>query len=816
MIRHQVGMLPEWAQTPGGFESLLGIAAVQARQHMRRLVLIVDGLDEAQPSMDGLAFGLPAMLPQGVYVVATYRTGQSPGRPESPAITLPIGKTDPRNTGDIHDFLSSAAEEEVLAARLAEAGMDPESLVEVLTERCGGVWVYLRYVLQEIRLGVRPPDTISDLPSGLRDYYADQIRRWQKDPAWEEALLPLLATLGVAGEPLPIALLARLAGGLGEAAVRHWCDRAVRPLLTTTRASEVGAPLRYEIYHASFREVLRGMPGDRSSDTNTGSYGLEALADELRHATLSAHSRIASSYLAFFGGIKADLPVLAEDLATAGIDDGYPLRHLTRHLQHGDRIAELHSLLGVDHADSNGHRANVWFAAHDHADFLSSYLDDLVRAQTISESATNNAVGRHEPASSLGSEIRYALMAASITSRAVSISSELLDLLVDLALWSAERGLDHARRLTEPWDRFRALLTIQSHLKTGRLAILQEALAAASAIMDEESRALALATLVQLPPDQRANVQSQVLAAASALDNGYSRARVLRELASHLSPELQGQALAVAISIDSEYTRAVVLAQLAPQLSPELQGEALAAASAIDDGHARAEALAALAAQLPHDQQTDVLSQALTAATAIHDEESRALALTGLVPLLPHDQQTDVLSQALTAATAIHDEDSQAFALTGLVPLLPHDQQIDVLSQALTAATAIDDDSTRAEALAALAAQLPRDQQTDVLSQALAAATASLYSPGEALARMAPHLPQELMGRALAAATAIRGGESRAEALTALARQLPPDQQADVLSQALAAATASATRIRRLARSARWHGSCRQISKPAF
>ena len=100
----------------------------------------------------------------------------------------------------------------VLAARLAEAGADTAEFTALLAERCGGVWVYLRYVLDELRIGLRRPDEISDLPAGLRSYYADQIRRWQQDPAWQAGLLPLLATLGAAGEPLPAAALARLAG----------------------------------------------------------------------------------------------------------------------------------------------------------------------------------------------------------------------------------------------------------------------------------------------------------------------------------------------------------------------------------------------------------------------------------------------------------------------------------------------------------------------------------------------------------------------------------------------------------------------------
>ena len=115
------GMLPEWAQTPSGFESLLAVAADRAKGYGRPVVLVVDGLDEADAPGHGLPLGLPSLLPDGVYVIGTYRTGRSPRRPDAPVATLRIGKDDQRNQRDIFAYLAKAAGEEVLAARLADA-----------------------------------------------------------------------------------------------------------------------------------------------------------------------------------------------------------------------------------------------------------------------------------------------------------------------------------------------------------------------------------------------------------------------------------------------------------------------------------------------------------------------------------------------------------------------------------------------------------------------------------------------------------------------------------------------------------------------
>ena len=812
------GMLPEWAYSAEGFEFLLSRAATRARESGCRIVLVVDGLDEAEPTGGGLPFGLPKLLPDGVYVVATYRTGWSPGRPETAAVTVGIGKDDPRNVRDIGEFLTRLAGEEVLADRLAEALTAPTDFVRLLAERCGGVWVYLRYVLDELRLGLRRADAASDLPYGLHGYYADQIRCWQRDPAWEECLLPLLATLGVAGEPLPSATLGRLAGNLSPSDVRRLCDLTFRPLLTTTRA-EPGALLRYEIYHASFRQVLKADHSEPDLASGGLSYELEALADHLRQATRAAHSRIADTYIGSFGGLSAGLPVLASSPAAAGADDGYPLRHLVRHLHHAGRTADLHQILATSGQLSYSRRVNVWFTAHDTTGFLVSYLNDLSRAQVISAAATARAIGRQQPAPSLGMEIRYAFMAASITSRANGIRPELLDLLMHTGKWSPERGLDHARRLTDPDSRFHALMTVHEHVTAARKPLITgEALAAAAAISDDYFRAEALTGLIpHLGPDQIA----LALDAAATISDSYRRAEALTGLIPHLGPDQIALALDAAAAISDDSYRAQVLTLLVPHLPPGRRHDALAqaldAAAAISDSDGCAEALTGLVPHLPASQRSDALARALDAAAAISNDSNRAQALTRLVPHLPASQRSDALARALDAATkatrglipltraltsliphlgpdqialaldaaaAISDSYRRAQVLIDLMPHLPPDQQDNTLARALHASAAISNESNRAKALAELAPYLSADQLARVLD--LATAISDDYHRAQALTGMAPYLPPDQLTRALDAAAAISRDYHRAEALTGMAPYLPPDQLTRTLDAAAA------------------------------
>jgi hypothetical protein len=604
------GMLPEWARTPNGFESLLA-AAVRAPGRQGPIVLVTDGLDEADSLAGGLPFGLPLLLPYGVFVIGTYRTGRSPRRPDTPATVVPIRKQDPLNLRDIDDYLANESREEVLAARLAQAGTDPATFASLLAERCGGVWVYLRYVLHELRIGLRGPDEISDLPAGLHSYYADQVRHWQRDPAWHAGLLSLLATLAVAREPLSAASLARLAGGLDPAAVQRWCDLTIRPLLSAAEAPSADGILQYEIYHASFRELLNGSAGDRPGELDDQPYELLALAGELGQAAAEAHSHICDSYLGHFGGLDAGLPALAADLETASIDSGYPLRHLSHHLCHIGRVGDLHTLLAIAHADSGDREVSTWFAAHDHADSGISYLADVARARSASAVATDHDLNGSRLAPTLGMEIRYALMAASITSITSKIPLDLLPQLISTGVWSPRHSLDRARRIADPISRLDALLVACGQLDAEeRPAALVYALAAAAAITDATDRAQALAGLApHLPEAKQPAILGQALAAATAITDSNSRTKALDRLAPHLPTDLLPQALAAATTITNDLDRAWALTDLAPHLPTDLLTQALAAATTITNDDARARALTGLAPYLPEAKQPAVLAR---------------------------------------------------------------------------------------------------------------------------------------------------------------------------------------------------------------
>ncbi|WP_147304561.1 hypothetical protein [Thermasporomyces composti] len=503
-------------------------------------------------------------------VVATYRTGIPPGEPEVDSTTLRLRADDPRNHADVRRFLNQAVAEERLAGRLAECGVPAAEFTEALAERCRGVWVYLRYVLREIRLGLRRPDDVDNLPTDLTGYYAKTLGADQHSPQWVEVHLPLLATLAAAREPLPAEALARLAGLPDTHAVQRLCDVRYRPLLTAT-----GLPRTYAIYHASLREFLTGTLSTQP-DTSLPDH-LHALAATFAGATHAAHARIADHYLTRFGGLDTGLAALAADPALADLDDGYPLRHLAAHLDHAGQIEDLHRLLACERPTGSGSATNVWFDAHDRAGTLDRYLTDLDRARCQVEQETDARLRAGRQAPSLGLELRYVLMAASINSITSNVPIPLLERLVETGIWDTTRALTHARRLHEPSIRCNALVAL----------------------------------LPRLSDDQRPAIVREALETAHAITDKYFRVEALEALAPHLSEELLRKALEIAHAITNEGDRVRALAALAPHLPgdqrPAVVREALETAHAITDKYFRVEALEALAPHLPDDQRPAVL-----------------------------------------------------------------------------------------------------------------------------------------------------------------------------------------------------------------
>ena len=275
------GVLPVSASRPDWFGRLLETAArtrdqhAEDEEHREPIVLMVDGLDEAEPEPGGaggrgLPLGLPDSLPDGVFVVATSRFGidRALHAVRNPADWLQIEVEGAGNLEDMRRFLQDITApgcgDARLVAMLRRGGVQADWFRANVARTCAGVWIYLRYVVDEIRDGIRDPRSVGDLPGDLAGFYAEQVDRWRgaaEDEAaqrrWEQVRLPLLGVLGAARAPLTVAELARFAGVRPGEAARAFIEEMARAFLSRRDDDPLTGPC-YALRHQSLRDLLTG------------------------------------------------------------------------------------------------------------------------------------------------------------------------------------------------------------------------------------------------------------------------------------------------------------------------------------------------------------------------------------------------------------------------------------------------------------------------------------------------------------------------------------------------------------------------------
>jgi hypothetical protein len=756
------GILPEMVGEPGWFDQVLRAAAEVASASGRQVVIVVDGLDEAEAVEGDPPLGLPAVLPRGAFIVATCRTGTNLPALRRPWKMFSIEPWDRRNTADLERFLhASFTEDQKLASLLSDAGITVEAITTRALDRCGGVWVYLRYVLEELRLGLRSVDEIDELPADLAGYYAESLMSGHYDPDWGRSKLPLLATLAAAAEPLSVTALTRLAGLPDPHPVRVLCGNRLRPFLTVT-TGETGEQ-RYSVYHASLREFLAGRSPATLAD------GSQVQREELASATVNAHSQIADHYFTTFGGLQSGLPLLAANPAVAQQDDGYALRHLGEHLERAGRPDDLDILLACAHPAASAH-GSVWFAAHEEAGTLGDYRADIDRARRRAAASTDHDVELGRTAPRFGQELRYLIIDSAVRTLTTNVPSALIARLVASGLWTPARGLFYARQPSDLSDRAAALATLVSHLPDhDRPAVTREAIATASGVATAYGRAWAFSTLLdELPEPHPDRLAIDALTATAEIMTDDDKAECLSWLVDYLPESLFPEAISISVAIHDQYQRTRALTELIPRLPATLLPAVLAAVSDIDDGADRSQVIVALAAQAP----ADMIPEIVTAARAIPTDDDRAWAL-GIAAAHMSALGPDLVSEALASAQAETDPANRAWALSSLAEHFSDAARQELLEEALSAARSADKDAVWA--LVMVAQKFPPRRRRSLLAEALR--TTLSFPPGpeqtDSLIGLAQHLPKQLAAKAVPAALAIQSEPDRARVLTAYAPHLP-------------------------------------------
>lgn len=236
-----------------------------------RSVILIDALDESDrdslpPGVNSLY--LPSRLPPGVFVVMTTRPLRQEELPSLLCQTKEL-EIDPldskRNLADVRELIGNHLGHPGLQEYLRSQELTDDDLVETLTCKSEGNFMYLSFVLPALEKGAYKDRALSDLPSGLVEYYNDHWSRMRgalggaERDYWLKHKLPVLGALTRIPEPQPLERLATFAGLASVAPVlevlQEW-----RPFLDVSeRLDEEGRPVKvYNIYHQTFHEFLVG------------------------------------------------------------------------------------------------------------------------------------------------------------------------------------------------------------------------------------------------------------------------------------------------------------------------------------------------------------------------------------------------------------------------------------------------------------------------------------------------------------------------------------------------------------------------------
>jgi hypothetical protein len=755
----------------GGFRYAVRDLLDRVAGRSRRVIIVIDGLDEALHGSFDPAI-LPAVLPPNLRVLlsARWEVGDSDSKGWLKRLgwdhgtrvdTFELDRLKARGIADVLVKLGASVD---IAVR------EPD-LVERLVELTEGEPLLVRYYAEDLwRVGSKGvPVTRSDLDL-LKPGFASYFERWfdLQEELWrqenagidrdkvDKVLMVLAFALGPLEEADLLGLMKHIHGANGVTAA----DRLLEPL----RRFVVGDGKRGSGYVLSHPKIGRYLQEERFA----------ALAAVLRRG--------------FAAWGQAHLGDLNAGQVPPEQSSSYALQFLPQHLDE----------TGASPDDFMMMVEGGWRLAWEKLEGGQRGFANAV--QSAWSAQRKNADLR------LGAQWRCALALSSIRSLGQNVPKV-------LALTAVQRDVLTPRQaayfaeITGPSKEAVELLAglavaaRENHVLGTELAL--SALATARTAPDDNSRAELLSAAIEIlfsvdpgrAPEQWDDVAAEALAGAKAIAPGRRRdgfdelvasakagyrARSLAALAPHLAPAQLAGALFSAITIHDAEARSRALAALAPYLGPAQLGEAFACAKAIDDEEERASALAALAPLLAPEQSFDALGAALAAAKAIWHLAFRSRALAALAPLLAPLQ----LGEALAAAKALDTASLRSHALAALAPRLTQEQ----VGEALASAKDIYDPYWRSLALTALTPRVVPEQRHDVLGEALASAKISGREDmrSSALAALAPHLAPEQISEALACADAIGDENARSSALGALAPRLAPEQLGAALASAQA------------------------------
>lgn len=228
-----------------------------AKPENRPVVFAIDALDESDRL--GLRYNdnllhLPAILPEGAYIVATSRQIDDLRLTVENQERFLIESGSEENLLDLRTYISPRIRsDEKLQGRLAEWRMTEETFISTLLEKSEGNFIYLSYMLPALAQGKFISGTAEDLPQGLMAYYHNHWRQVTDAEQSEQNTLYtlILGMVTAAHEPVTCEQLQKWTGEDRvsiENTLRRWPEFLEK--------DDTGGIQKYRVYHTSFRDFL--------------------------------------------------------------------------------------------------------------------------------------------------------------------------------------------------------------------------------------------------------------------------------------------------------------------------------------------------------------------------------------------------------------------------------------------------------------------------------------------------------------------------------------------------------------------------------
>lgn len=235
--------------------------AARARPAGDPLVLVIDALDEVRldPSGGANVLQLPHVLPDGVFLLLSRRRREMPFLTREREMLCDLAGFSADNRRDVERYVSRRLEDAAFEPWLRRRCWTVQHATRELADRSENNFMYLHYVLAELRAGAFD-DGDRALPTGLEGYYRDHWRRMGMGARPAELKLKVLYVLSLLHRAISVRLLADIVQA-------NAAD--VRPVIAEWREflHEVrdGDEAQYRLYHSSFKDFLHSQEALRDA-----------------------------------------------------------------------------------------------------------------------------------------------------------------------------------------------------------------------------------------------------------------------------------------------------------------------------------------------------------------------------------------------------------------------------------------------------------------------------------------------------------------------------------------------------------------------